>query len=625
MHKTYYPTGNEYVSLPTINEACEIESINYLSMRDRGLIEICGDPFLKPIITIDEKEQKLENIKWEREHFWIPTFTANIGSLKIKGEYITPLERKGFILRITVLDEHKPFKGQIGIKGNFSKVLHSINESKIVEGKKHVYRSLWNQNLMFDFRTGVTLFSFGFITDDGFDHIYYTEEPTRSNSNSDAYSDFNSGSAIYFELYKSISIEKGIPKTVAIYCGLGLEEVGAATQAIEFQRETTDVLKSELCEWLTARTQVIEDEHLMTLLNLNQFFNYFYASGKTLDAEEMILCTSRSPRYYVSAAYWDRDSLIWSFPAFLMMDEKVARNALTYVYSKQIRNAGIHSRYIDGTVLEPGFELDELCAFILALGQYLDHTDDYSILEELQVKKGIYSIYEKLMHERHPEIELYKTFLMPTDDMHTYRYLTYNNVLVWKIFGIYEKLFKYYGQIDQAQEAIMRMKAVKEAIFEHLIVTKSERKYFAWSGDLKGHHDFYDEPPGSLTLLAYYGFVDVEDSVFKNTFNYLYSKTFPHYFGDTEFEELGCSHADHPWILAISNSMLNGRKENAYKMLRKTKMDNYIACESIDEYTGMPTTGEHFGTCAGFLAYTIYKSWRTSNDKTISWNWDNRK
>lgn len=35
-------------------------------------------------------------------------------------------------------------------------------------------------------------------------------------------------------------------------------------------------------------------------------FSFFFASGRTLDTEELCLMTSRSPRYYVSAAYWDR-------------------------------------------------------------------------------------------------------------------------------------------------------------------------------------------------------------------------------------------------------------------------------------------------------------------------------
>lgn len=107
------------------------------------------------------------------------------------------------------------------------------------------------------------------------------------------------------------------------------------------------------------------------ILNTNLFFNFFYASGITMDTEEFVLVTSRSPRYYVSAAYWDRDSLLWSFPSILLVDVEYAKKMLEYVFTRQIRNIGIHSRFIDGTVLEPGFELDELCAPIIALDNYL--------------------------------------------------------------------------------------------------------------------------------------------------------------------------------------------------------------------------------------------------------------
>ena len=598
MKRKYYPTGNEYVSIPTINDKCEIESINYLSIRDRGLIEICGKPFLKLRIIINDEVKIIKNIKWSREEYWIPKFEGDIGELKISGKYITPLERKGFILRLTIKSVSSECSGKIGIEGNFEKVLHSINESKVIEGKKHVYHSEWNKNLMFDFRTGVTMFSFGFLIKDGFDYVDYKE------------SDNNN---ITFELLKKFNLLAGESKTIDIFCGLGLEEVGAATQAIGFERETADTLEDELLQWLSQRKIVIGDKHLNYIMNLNMFFNYFYASGKTLDAEEMILCTSRSPRYYVSAAYWDRDSLIWSFPAFLMMDIEVAKEALDYVYTKQIRNAGIHSRYIDGSVLEPGFELDELCAFILALDDYIMKIDDKSILKEVHIEKGVKLIYKRLIKEKHKEIDLYKTFLMPTDDMHRYKYLTYNNVLVWKVFGIFEKIFRFYGLEDKALDSKERMKNVKKCIFEHLVIIKDQKKLFAWSGDLNGNHDFYDEPPGSLTMLSYYGFIDSNDEIFRNTYEYLYSEKFPHYFKGSEFEELGCSHADHPWILSICNSMLNGRKEEAYNMMKKTNMDNYIACESVDEYTGESTTGEHFGTCAGFLAYAINKSWRNKN------------
>lgn len=35
------------------------------------------------------------------------------------------------------------------------------------------------------------------------------------------------------------------------------------------------------------------------------------------------------------------------------------------------------------------------------------------------------------------------------------------------------------------------------------------------------------------------------------------------------------------------------------------KLDNGVACESVDEFTGESRTGDAFATCAGFLAYAI--------------------
>jgi len=45
---------------------------------------------------------------------------------------------------------------------------------------------------------------------------------------------------------------------------------------------------------------------LESVVNRNLLFNYFFATGKTLDSESLVAVTSRSPRYYVSAAFWAR-------------------------------------------------------------------------------------------------------------------------------------------------------------------------------------------------------------------------------------------------------------------------------------------------------------------------------
>lgn len=585
MHNHYYPTGNAYVALPTINDSGALESFNVISMADRGLLEVTGDPFLTPRISIDGEQVDMAGLSWSYRDHWIPEARLEHAGATITLSYVAPQDTRGWFLRVGV-------SGAVGrtvslqLDGHFAALLHSINETKPCRGEIETYESLWNEGLMFDFRATTTKISFGFLTKGGFD----------------AQTDLGAGR---FRLDKTIPLDAEGNGVQDIFMGVGLDEVGAATQAIHMRRETGDVLIARLCRWLEARTKSVGDTQLDAILNLNQFFNCFYATGTSFDTEETVLCTSRSPRYYVSAAYWDRDSLIWSFPALLATDPGRAKDALDYVFGKQIRNVGIHSRYIDGTVLEPGFELDELCAPLLALDQYVTATGDEAYLRRPEVVDGLVLIRKRLDEWKHPEIALYGTFLMPTDDMRRYPYLTYCNVLVWRALGILAGFARIAGDAASADTFDAQARDVREAIWAHCTATHDGQRVFVWSADLEGRHDIYDEPPGSLTLLAYYGFCDADDPVFLATRAMLYSDAFPHYFGGTQFEELGCTHADYPWVLAIANSLLNGRAEQARDMLRRAPMDSLIACEAIDAETGEWATGAHFATCAGWLVHAL--------------------
>ena len=50
-----------------------------------------------------------------------------------------------------------------------------------------------------------------------------------------------------------------------------------------------------------------QDATVARMMNENLFFSFFFASGRTLDTEELCLMTSRSPRYYVSVSYTHLD------------------------------------------------------------------------------------------------------------------------------------------------------------------------------------------------------------------------------------------------------------------------------------------------------------------------------
>lgn len=589
MSNRYLPTGNEMISLPTINEeTAAIEAVSFLHMGFKGLVEqrgCDGKALIAPFVTIDGVPAPLTNFIWRREDFWIPTFTAQAGPVRVSGIIMAPIEERGFVYHLEVqkgLAEDREVV--FGLKGTWASAWHCINEDKKIEGTKHCYHSVWNDSLVFDMRCGTPLFSFAPIMD----------APCQS--------DFlERGDEIEYTLSHKSEIDRGQTDVVNFFWGFGFEEVAATTSAKEMLRQGWEAKLSETSSWLRRRIWQYEgDAELCALYNTNMFFCLFFSTGVTLDTEELVLATSRSPRYYVSAAYWDRDSLFWSFPTVLDVDHALARRMLEYVFGRQRRNIGVHSRYIDGTVLEPGFELDELMAPLLALERYVDATGDTDILEEAAVKAGVQEILIKLERRKNSGAALYETFLQPTDDERVYPYLTYDNVLVWKAFRALSRLYPvpYSALAARAEET-------RQAVLENCVKAGPYGDFFAWSVDLGGKHDVYDEPPGSLLLLAHLGFCAADDPIYCNTVRMIRSPEYKYSFHGCEIADIGCPHAPHPWLLSVGNSLLSGEVERSLDILKKAPMDNGIICESVDEHTGECATGEAFATCAGFVCHAL--------------------
>lgn len=587
METNYCPTGNEMVSLPRLNErTAGIEDLTFLHMGYKGLVDLRGGahtPLIEPFIQADGADCPLEGLRWSRLGFWVPRFTGKAGPLDVEGVVLTPVEERGFVIRLELHNRGDAARAvKFGLKGLWASAWHCVNEDKPLEGSKHCFESAWNGSLVFDMRCGAPMFAFAPMCD----------APCTS-----AFAEAEDG--IAYRLECCCELAPGARRAVSFYWGLGFEEVAAATSAKEMLRQGYEYERERTLRWLEARVCRFADEALTGLYNLNLFFCIFFSTGVTLDSEELVLVTSRSPRYYVSAAYWDRDSLLWSFPAVLDADPALARRMLEYAFGRQRRNFGVHSRLIDGTVLEPGFELDELMAPVLALERYTDATGDRSLLEEGDVKKGVRSVLEKLAQRRHPDTALYSTFLQPTDDERVYPYLTYDNVLVWRALRALARLYPEHGGLAEGAAA------VHAAIRTHCVKTRDKTPCYAWSVDLAGHWDVYDEPPGSLLLLPWLGFCEQDDEIWRNTVEIICAPEYAYSFAGHPIAMIGCPHAPHPWLLSIANSLLCGRRDKCLEILRNIRMDNGIACESVHEDTGECTTGEAFATCAGFLCHAI--------------------
>ena len=581
----YLPTGSEQVSLPRVNEInAGVEDLTFLHMASRGLIDLRGgqlEPLMRPFVAQQGVEAELGGFEWSRLGYWYPRFAARAGALGLEGVILTPVGERGFGYRLRLTNNGaETVETAFGLRGQTGSAWHCVNVDKPIEGALNCYVSGWSGLPVFEQMCGVPLFALAPICEGKCRAEF---EPA--------------GEGWLWRLERTVRLAPGESAEFTAWWGLGLEEVSAVTSARELQRRGWDWELRRSLAWLAQRSLDLGDEALTRLYNTNLFFCIFFSTGRTLDTEELVLVTSRSPRYYVSAAYWDRDSLLWSFPAVLDADAALAREMLGYVFGRQRRNIGVHSRFIDGTVLEPGFELDELMAPVLALERYVDATCDRSVLADPDVLRGIDGILRKLDAERAEGCELYETFLQPTDDERIYPYITYDNVLVWRALRALGRLF-------ERPELTERAERVRRAIYDNCIFDGA----FAWSVDLAGGHDVYDEPPGSLLLLPYYGFCAWDDPVYLKTAAMIRSPDYAYSFAGCEIAEIGCPHAPHPWLLSIGNSLLCGRSGEALEHLRRTRLDNGIACESVDEHTGECTTGEAFATCAGFICHALRRA-----------------
>ncbi len=581
----YLPTGSEQVSLPRVNEInAGVEDLTFLHMASRGLIDLRGgqlEPLMRPFVAQQGVEAELGGFEWSRLGYWYPRFAARAGALGLEGVILAPVGERGFGYRLRLTNNGaETVEASFGLRGQTGSAWHCVNVDKPIEGALNCYVSGWSGLPVFEQMCGVPLFALAPICEG---ECRAEFEPA--------------GEGWLWRLERTVRLAPGESAEFTAWWGLGLEEVSAVTSARELQRRGWDWELRRSLAWLAQRSLDLGDEALTRLYNTNLFFCIFFSTGRTLDTEELVLVTSRSPRYYVSAAYWDRDSLLWSFPAVLDADAALAREMLGYVFGRQRRNIGVHSRFIDGTVLEPGFELDELMAPVLALERYVDATGDRSVLADPDVLRGIDGILRKLDAERAEGCELYETFLQPTDDERIYPYITYDNVLVWRALRALGRLF-------ERPELTERAERVRRAIYDNCIFDGA----FAWSVDLAGGHDVYDEPPGSLLLLPYYGFCAWDDPVYLKTAEMIRSPDYTYSFAGCEIAEIGCPHAPHPWLLSIGNSLLCGRSGEALEHLRRTRLDNGIACESVDEHTGECTTGEAFATCAGFICHALRRA-----------------
>lgn len=593
VHEPLTLTGNEYVSLPHIDSTGGIRNLNILRLDQKGLFEFSGTdtkPLLAPLLEVEGERVKLNSKEtrpgWSYRLDWLPIFNLNYyDNWSLEGEFAAPPGFKGFCIRLSFNNNSSSsIKARLGWEGSWTGFNYIVFNRRTINCDHLIRYDRWTDSLIMEASAGFPLAALALST-----------EPASGWSFDEA--------NLSFEIAREVMLDPGESSEIILYAAVNLEADGAGTTGIDLRRRGYDSLLDRTCRWLKDRRINLEEPDLGELLNRNLFFCYFFSLARSLDSEELVPVTSRSPHYYVSSAFWSRDTLLWSFPAIVLTGKETARNLLVTVYKRHLKNAGDHAHYINGTVLYPGFELDQLAAFFLALAHYYRQSGDTTIFEETAIKEGLHTLVEKAFDHFDPLSGLYSTFLDPSDDPVTYPFLTYNNALLQRSFSFLAEL--QLGELwDHKSDFAILAKELLQAIYDHCMVKGPFGIMFAWAVDGKGKFTLYDNPPGSLQLLAHYGFCSTDDIVFKNTVRWIRSSNNRYFYLDNNFEEAGSLHAENPWPLAACNDLL-ACNAGAVDFFKRVEMDNGFFCESIDSKTGKVSTGAAFASAAGFLAYAL--------------------
>lgn len=570
-------TGNHYISLPEIDaRKASIYSLNIISTRNKGLVELRGNEALfQPEFYRDGERLVLKNTSAEMEDFLVPTYRYEFSDQSWLETAIFPdLKEKGFIYEFT---SSIPTEVQLTFQPDRLSFLrfnsHEMNFSKQLKIDK------WLHNPVMDFSANGVAFAMAFGASTDFSHSLNEKN--------------------------HLTISFTCHGSEAVYISLNADPDGASTNLIHLKRKEYRSIKEELTSWLRAKSRPYEkDAAIQHQFNQNLFFNYFFAVGKDLDTDEFIAMTSRSPRYYVSGAFWERDSFLWSFPAIKLVDPVIYKKIAREHIIRHSRNAGDHAHYIDGTVLYPGFELDEAASHLILLEDFeADEVDPLFM-------KAIEDVVERIAEERDPSTGLYKTFLMPSDDPSEYPFLTINHAILLKGLANLKALYEKLTHGEKAKWLEKRMAVVQQGIKDHLVKEIKGKRMYVWSADGNGNYMLYNDPPGNIGLLPYYGFCDHTDPVFINTVGYYYSEAYHYFDKGAKIQELACDHhPETPSGLGLCGSLLNPlMKERALGWLKDAPMDYGLLAESFDKHTGAAKTGVGFATGCGYLAFALYEA-----------------
>ena len=183
---------------------------------------------------------------------------------------------------------------------------------------------------------------------------------------------------------------------------------------------------------------------------------------------------------------------------------------------------------------------------------------------------------------------------LPTDDPVEYPYLHLRQPLLCRSLEVIAGVLQQAGQLEQAEEALARSFELKaehpRAVHHH----GTSGAHVRLGGERLGRSAAPGPTPGSLRLLAYYGFCPPGSRL--PQYGGLDPLPAQSHYIPGHFGAPACEHAPYPWVSSLCYELITGDSSRALEQLISAELDNDLACETIDPETGGAKTGAAFAT-----------------------------
>ena len=568
-------TGNHWLALPCIHPADgSIHMVGMLHRGARSAVEFAGapdflagtgEPLLRPVIEIDGVRQDLAagTMAWERAAAWLPTFSCTLGDLVVRGTVFAPYGRDvdvaGAVYALAVENRGAVSRRvAIRMEGTLGHRQLRVRTARPADDAARVTRSGDNLVLL-EGSAQPSLVALALGADAEVDvEVQGTQ----------------------FSLSRSLDVEPGAHGQVAFYLAAGPERDGAEATAAVLRRRGWKSLLAGTRDALRQLEQSTGSDAVDRLINRNLVFAYFFGVGRALDDAHYYLVRTRAPWHSAGVTVRDWDALMWTLPAVQLADTGLARELLLRMCELHGYAPGRGVHYFDGTLFEPGFALEGVAAYPIAVDRYIRDTGDDAIVDEPAIGDTLYLANDDLRDRRDARVPLYSTDVTTSGVPAAHPFTLHANAAAAQALDILRRTLD-----EQTSREVQDPAAVRAALRRHFAPERDPKGRFFSAIDLAGQTSSHDEPSASALWLPLYEALDRQDS--------LYRRTVKAIDGDPA-----------PLVRQIAR-LLGPDASEVLRWLRRAPLQGGLAAELVDEQGAAIANGGD-AALSGLLAWTAW-------------------